>query len=136
MATERKIAVFTMYKGDRYFDEGTVYELAKSSGMTVQAIKKLASPSGKATKAWTVVEARELCDYFVEYEKVDYEHLIGLIKKYKYTHKEIGEVIEGSESKVYQKLNQRSRFSENELAELEDLFFLEKGKLLKKTKKI
>ena len=131
MATKRKTAVFTLYKGDTYFDEGTVQELAESAGLSISAIKRLASPSGKDTKTWTIIEARELCDYFVEYEVVDYEQLKKLVKEHGYTYKELGKTIGESANQVYLKINQRSRFSENELAELEDLFYLEKGALYK-----
>ena len=47
MALKAKTRVFTLYKGENYFDEGTMDELAESSGLSLGAIKRLATPSGE-----------------------------------------------------------------------------------------
>jgi len=122
--------VYALYKRDEYVKEGTVEELAEASGLTPKYIYWLAHTS-TPIKKWTIVATDEKVELFAPIEDVDWQRIKELKQKNGYTDTELGEIINKSSATVSLKINGHVRFSYEEIEDLEDLFFLEPGELLK-----
>lgn len=115
---------YVVYKHGVYMGEGTFEELAEITGRTEYTLRKIRS---KGSNIWEIVSKRECIDF----GEVDNDKILSLLKEFDYTQNEIAQLLGIAKSAVSARLRDTLRWREPEIEELEDLFFLEEGELLK-----
>lgn len=109
-------------------------KLTDRSGISNRDVEKLANLF--SVEPEDLIKKENIGEVFAverrpDISKVDVELLKEKITEFDYLLKDVAEVIGLAPTDFYARLGKRVRFRHQELEELEDLFFLEEGELLK-----
>lgn len=118
------MATYIAYKRGEYVGEGTFEELAELTGRSPATLKSVHS---RGSRIWEIIRL----DVTIPKGTVDNQKILNLIDTLGYTRHEVAEVVGITYSGFNQKLKEYNPWRETEIEELEDLFFLEEGELLK-----
>lgn len=117
--------IYAAYKRGVFMARGTYKELSKLTGLKTSTLKVYAIAG--SSKTWDIV--RE--DEYVSKNRVKRGELIKIYRKNDYDIDELAEVVGIPFEEMELKVTGRLHFKKSELEELEDLFFLEEGELIK-----
>lgn len=117
--------LYALYYGDKYIAEGTAKELAEIDGVQPDTIRFYATPAyRKRSGVKAVVKLNDLV-------KADLDKLRKLVDEHGYSRKDLSRVLNIRQNTLNQKMVGIIPFRILEIEELEDLFFLNEGELLK-----
>lgn len=124
--------IYAVWKNGEYVGEGNARQMAKLTGQSERSIRIFATPSyKKAGKRWHAERIIGKFDLFADYTEVDYRRIILEMAKRGSNATDISEIIGVKPGTASVKLNRKMRFRYSEIEELEDLFFLDEGTLIK-----
>lgn len=125
----RPKAIYVVYKYGEYFGEGTIEELAKMAGVKESTLRYGCYPSiRKRNHKWRTEPVKQ----FYDPHEVDLKRIEQLKQEHNQTYDELAELL-GIKyaNNLVRKVSGHIRFRVSEIRELEDLYFLEEGALVK-----
>ena len=127
-----KESIYAVWKDGEYIGEGNARQIAELIGRSERTVRVYATPSyQKVSKKWYVEKIVGKFDLFADSTEVYYRRIQLEMAKLGTTVTDVAEIIGINYGPAWNKLNVRTRFRYSELEELEDLFFLDKGTLIK-----
>lgn len=125
-------SIYTVWKNGEYVGEGSARQMAELTGKSERSVRVYATPSyQKANKKWYAERIVGKFDLFADYAEVDYRRIQLEMAKLGTTVTDMAEIFGIKYAPAWNRLNKKTRFRYGELEELEDLFFLDKGTLIK-----
>lgn len=116
---------YAYYYKNTFVAKGTVKELAELLNVSPKTIHTYTNESAQPRHR-KVLPLHEKQNYVL----ADLEAIQAKRKEFGYKHKELAEALELNEKTYYTKIVGKHRFTDTEIEELEDLFFLDEGTLL------
>ena len=125
-------SIYAVWKNGEYVGEGNARQMAELTGQSELSVRVYATPSyQKVNKKWYAEKIVGKFDLFADYAEVDYRKINSEMAKHNSHISDIAEIFGINYDTAWNKLNEKTRFRYSELEELEDLFFLDKGTLIK-----
>ncbi len=125
-------SIYAVWKNGKYVGEGNARQMAELTGQSERSVRVYATPSyQKVNKKWYAEKIVGKFDLFADYDEVDNRRIQLEMAKLGTTVSDIAEIFGINYDTAWNKLNEKTRFRYSELEELEDLFFLDKGTLMK-----
>lgn len=117
--------IYCVYKNGELLSEGTIHQVVKETLLKPSTIQSYADKTKtNPNLKWKVLRKNNFVD-------TDIFKIVLKMNEFGYETKDLAEALGITETSVRNKLYGKTRFWKSEVEELEDLFFLDDGELIK-----